>query len=176
VRGTSEATRADRSSVDLSDYPDLVVIYLGMKVKRPGGMRTLLYFGPRIRKAVAEQPDGLLLHEDLLFSLFPPHVGMRQYWRDFESLERWARTGTHKAWWQRFLRDTAGTGFWHEAYLRNGDMEGAYIDVTGIGMTRFAPVVPTRGTMFSARRRLRRAGEETISAVYSEEELYGASR
>jgi pimeloyl-ACP methyl ester carboxylesterase len=40
---------------------------------------------------------------------------MRQYWRDFDSLERWARSLPHKAWWQEFLRDSGGTGFWHEA-------------------------------------------------------------
>ena len=32
--------------------------------------------------------DGLLLHENLLLSLIQPHGGMRQYWRDFDSLER----------------------------------------------------------------------------------------
>jgi hypothetical protein len=35
----------------------------------------------------------VLLHEDLIWSLFPPHVGMRQYWRDFDSLESWTRSG-----------------------------------------------------------------------------------
>ncbi len=45
-------------------------------------------FGPKIRKSVEAHPDDLLLHENLLFSLFPPHAGMRQYWRDFDSLER----------------------------------------------------------------------------------------
>ena len=50
------------------------------------------------------------LHEDLIFSLLPPHLGMRQYWRDFDAMERWARSLPHKQWWQRFVRDTAGTG------------------------------------------------------------------
>jgi hypothetical protein len=30
-----------RTAVDLSDYPDLVVIYLGMRVRTLRGMRTL---------------------------------------------------------------------------------------------------------------------------------------
>ena len=74
-----------------------MVIYLGMRVNSPRGLTTLASFGPKIRKSVEAQPDGLLLHESLLFSLFPPHAGMRQYWRDFDSLERWAgpcRTGS----------------------------------------------------------------------------------
>ena len=83
-------TRAlNRTTADLSSYPDLVVIYLGMRVNEPRGVKTLASFGPKIRKSVEAQPDGLLLHENLLFSLFPPHAGMRQYWRDFDSLERW---------------------------------------------------------------------------------------
>jgi hypothetical protein len=53
----------------------------------------------------------------MIYSLFPPHVGMRQYWRDFESLERWTRADPHRTWWKQFLQDTGGTGFWHELYL-----------------------------------------------------------
>lgn len=162
----------ERRSPDLSRYPELVVIYLGMKAKSLRGVKTMLSFGPQIQKSVAAQPDGLLRHENILFSLTPPHAGMRQYWRDFESLEKWSRTGLHKQWWQRYVRDAEGTGFWHELYVRNGEMEGTFLDIESIGMTSFAPTVPTRGTMFSARRRLRRTGEE-VPAVYSEEELYG---
>ena len=173
---TGKSTRSERRTPDLSEFPDLVVIYLGMKARSLRGIKTLLSFGPKIQKSVAEKPDGLLLHENMVFSLFPLHAGMRQYWRDFESLERWSRTGTHKQWWQKFLRDTGGTGFWHELYVRNGEMEGAFIDIEKTGMTRFAPTAPSRGTMFSARRRLRRAGEEAVPSVYSEEELYGAPK
>jgi Domain of unknown function (DUF4188) len=36
--------------------------------------------------------------------------GMRQYWRDFDALERWVRSFPHKRWWGTFLRDSAGTG------------------------------------------------------------------
>ena len=78
----------ERRTVDLSAYPDLVVIYLGMRVNRLTGLKTLFGFGPRIADSVAAQPDGLLLHENFLFSLFPMHAGMREYWRDLESLWR----------------------------------------------------------------------------------------
>ena len=84
------ALNTDRRTVDLSAFPDLVVIYLGMRANELRGLKTLLRFGPKISKSVAEQPDGLLLHENMIFSLVPPHGGMRQYWRDFESLEGWA--------------------------------------------------------------------------------------
>jgi hypothetical protein len=67
-----------------------------------------------------DKPDGLLLHENLVWSLLPPHAGMRQYWRDLDSLERWTRSTPHPEWWLNFARDTGGTGFWHEAYFMRG--------------------------------------------------------
>lgn len=100
-----------RQTVDLSGYPDLIVIYLGMRMNALTGIKTLIGFGPKTSKSVDVQPDGLLLHENFLFSLFPPHAGMRQYWRDFDSLEKWTRSEAHRIWWQQFLRGTGGTGF-----------------------------------------------------------------
>ena len=72
-------TSVNRRTVDLSRYPDLVVVYLGMRVNRIAGFKTLMGFGPQIAKSVEAQPDGLLRHENFVFSLFPAHVGMRQY-------------------------------------------------------------------------------------------------
>jgi hypothetical protein len=146
----------DRRSPDLSGYPDLVVIYLGMQVRTWYGLKTLFGFGPKIANAVGGQPDGLLLHENILWSLVPPHAGMRQYWRDFDALERWARSEPHRDWWRNFVRDSGGTGFWHETYLARGGMEAVFDDIgRPIGMARFAPLQPARGAMFSARRRAR---------------------
>src|SRR5215467_3059978 len=86
--------RPKRETVDLSQYPGLVVIYLGMRVNTLTGFKTLLGFGPKISGAVDAKPEGLLLHENLLFS--PRHLGMREYWRDFESLEIWSRSEPHR--------------------------------------------------------------------------------
>jgi len=115
--------KIDRKTVDLSQYPDLVVIYLGMRVNALTGLKTLIGFGPKISGAVAANPDGLLLHENVIYSLFPVHAGMRQYWRDFQSLEKWARSEPHRIWWQNFVRDSGGTGFWHETYFMRGGIE-----------------------------------------------------
>ena len=164
---------ADRQTVDLSAYPDLVVLYLGMQVRRPRGMLRLLGLGPQIKKSWKDRPDGLLLHEDLAWSLIPPHLGMRQYWRDFDSLERWTRSEPHKLWWQQFLRDTGGTGFWHEAYFMGGGMEAIYDDLNPpTGMARFAPTLPARGAMFSSRRRLL-GRQSKLRPVVSETDYYG---
>ena len=168
-------TRVERRTVDLSKYPDLVVIYLGMRVNRVTGIKTLLGFGPKISSSVQAQPDGLLRHDNLIFSLFPMHAGFRQYWRDVESLLKWTRSDPHRQWWQNFLKDSGGTGFWHETYFRRGGMEAIYDDVAQpIGFMSFASVVSARGPMFGA---AARGGKDfAVEPVLSEEDLYGDLR
>ena len=165
--------KVDRQTVDLSGYPDLVVIYLGMRVNTFFGIKTVLGFGPKIKDSVAAKPDGLLLHEPVIFSLFPMHAGMRQYWRDFESLERWSRSEPHMLWWKQFLRDSGGTGFWHETYFMRGGMEAIYDDIPArVGFAAFAPLTTARGPMFSARTRAKISGPESIPTVIEEGDLY----
>ena len=50
---------------------------------------------------------------------------------------------------------------WHEVYLMRGGMEGVYADLNlpPVGFQGFAPSLPAHGGMFSARQRLRLAGE-----------------
>jgi hypothetical protein len=166
------AEKVNRQTVDLSGFPDLVVIYLGMKVRTPRGLKTLMTFGPRISRAVAEKPDGLLRHEFMLFSLFPLHLGMRQYWRNFETLENWSRSLPHQQWWKEFLGDSGGTGFWHETYFMRGGMEAIYDDVgSKFGLLQFAPSSTARGPMFSARKRVGIPGESALTTPVSESEV-----
>jgi hypothetical protein len=163
------AARVNRETVDLSGYPDLIVIYLGMRVRSPRGVLKFLKLGREIRQSVKAAPDGLLLHEDLFFS--PVHGGMRQYWRDYEALEAWTRTLPHQEWWRDFLRDSHGTGFWHELYSIRGGMEAVYDDMPKpLGLGTFAPREPARGRMFGARGRLSREGE-SAEPVLAEHEL-----
>lgn len=163
--------RVNRQTVDLSAYPDLVVIYLGMRVRGWRGLRKLLTTGRQIRAGVLAEPDGLLLHEDMVISLVPPHLGMRQYWRDLDALEGWTREPPHQQWWRDFLRDSAGTGFWHETYFMRGGMEAVYDDLDRpVGMARFAPTEPARGRLFSARSRLG-LGPSRVDPVVPERDL-----
>ena len=159
-----------RHTVDLTAYPDLVVIYLGMQVRSLRGLATFLQLGPEIDKSVAARPDGLLCHERIYYSLFPLHAGMRQYWRDFESLEKWTRELPHQRWWKKFLSAPLGVTFWHETYLMSGGMESVYLNMPDIaaGFKAFAPAVEARSSMFSARRRLRREGEGPAPVVAEE--------
>jgi hypothetical protein len=81
-------SEVERQTVDLSAFPDLVVIYLGMCVNAWTGLKTLFGLGPQIKNSVDQKPEGLLLHENFIMSLIPLHLGMRQYWRDFDTLEK----------------------------------------------------------------------------------------
>ena len=165
--------RPKRETVDLSRFPDLVVIYLGMRVNTWTGVKTLLGFGPKIARSVEAKPDGLLLHENLLYSL--RHLGMRQYWRDFDALEKWTRSEPHRTWWQSYLRDSGGTGFWHETYFLRGGMEAVYVDMAvATGLAAFAPVGAAKGAMFSARKRAGLPGEPATNAAVSESDFYSS--
>lgn len=168
-------TSVNRQTVDLSQYPELVVIYLGMRVRALTGLKTLLGLGPQIDRAGGARPDGLLHYENnIIFSLFPLHLGMRWYWRDLESMENWTRSEPHRQWWQQFLKGSAGTSFWHETYYIRGGMEAIYADNDKpLGFQAFAPMLPAKGKHFSARQRL--TGEsDTVSAPEgtSEQEIY----
>jgi hypothetical protein len=161
-----------RRTVDLSRYPNLVVIYLGMRANRLTGLKILLGFGPKIAGSVAAHPDGLLRHENFVFSFFPMHAGMRQYWRDMESLLAWSRSEPHRLWWKNFLKNSRGTGFWYETYTMQGGIEAIYDDMADpIGFMRFAPLKPARGSMFSAAHQAAKPYDR--EPVVSENELYG---
>jgi len=166
-------SRIERRTVDLSAYPDLVDIYLGLRINSLKGMRTAGRLGSAIQKAVAAEPDGMLLHEGFLFSLFPPQLGIRKYWRDFESLETWARSLPHQQWWRDFMHDPGGTGFWHEIYFMRGGMEAIYDGMEiPMGFARFAPTQEARGAVFSARKRLGLQGDAPASEPVREEEIH----
>jgi hypothetical protein len=148
-------TPPSRRSVDLSAYPDLVVIYLGYRASAPRGVLTLLQIGLGLIALRKNVPPGLLAHE--FFLLGPFHVGFRQYWRDLESLRAFTRAPRHAAWWAKLGKDTKGGGFWHETYCKKGGMEAIYIDMPRIGFALFAPPLDPVGPHVSTARRLGRA-------------------
>ena len=154
-------TTVDRQTVDLSLYPDLVVIYLGLRVNALRGLKTLFGLGPQIATAGQAKPPGLLhCEQNIIYSVFPFHVGMRWYWSDFQSMEAWTRAEPHRVWWKQFLKDSGGTGFWHETYCMRGGIEAIYDDLAKpLGLTAFAPVIPARAGSFGSRGRLNLSGQ-----------------
>ncbi len=168
-------TSVQRQAVDLSAYPDMVVIYLGMKIRSLRGIKMLLTIGPQIDQAVKPKPEGLLHYENrIIFSIFPLHIGMRWYWKDFESMEAWTRSDPHRKWWQSFLKNAGGTSFWHETYFMRGGMEAIYDDeFSALGFKAFAPVQIAKGSMFSSRGRIGAQGEVPPPPAGTEEtEIY----
>ncbi len=141
-----------RRSVDLSSYPDLVVVYLGYRAKSLKGVRALLRIGRGLGEIRKNPPDGLLAHEGMWFGFM--HPGFRQYWRDFDSLEAFTRAPQHKAWWGDFARDPAGGGIWHETYRLRGGMEAIYSGMPRLGLASFAPDRTPVGAFASARQRV----------------------
>ena len=103
--------RVARQTVDLSAFPDLVVIYLGMGVNGWVGIKRL----PRSadQEFRNQKPDGLLLHENFLACV---NIGA-------PLIRRIGNGG------EDFLRSSGGTGFWHEAYFMRGGMEAIYDDI-----------------------------------------------
>ena len=55
------ADTPDRKTGHLSAYPDIVVIYRGVRVEEPRGLENDLQ--PQIDATVAEQPEGFLPRE-----------------------------------------------------------------------------------------------------------------
>ncbi len=152
AQATPEA-RPDRESVDLSGYPDLVVVYLGFRVGTWRGLLALFGISRGLAGIQRTLPDGLLVHENLVFGL--NHIGMRQYWRDFESLEAFTRAEPHRTWWRDFGCDRSGTAFWHEAYRLSGGMEAIYVGLPKpVGLARFAGARKPVGPFMSSRQRL----------------------
>jgi hypothetical protein len=145
--------KPQRQSVDLSTYPDLVVVILGFRVRRLRGLLTMIGIGKGLGEIARNAPDGLLASEQFFFAL--NHVGIRQYWRDLDSLERFTRSAPHAQWWRDFSKNTGGAGFWHESYSKRGGMEAVYIDMPeSIGFGRFAEPLQPVGPFLSARARL----------------------
>jgi len=142
-----------RKTVELSNYPDLIVIMLGFRISSWRGALSLIGIGKGLRMIEADRPDGLLAHEQFLFAL--NHVGIRQYWRDLDSLEHFTRSAPHSHWWRDFARLSKGAGFWHETYARNGAMEALYANMpTPMGFAKFAPQLDPNGPFLSARQRM----------------------
>ena len=143
----------ERRSVELSAYPNLIVVILGFKVRRLAGFRTLFGLGKGLRSIKTDIPDGLLADETFLFGL--THIGIRQYWRDLDSLERFTKSEPHADWWRNIRKHGRGAGFWHESYRMQGGMEAIYIDMPKpMGFGRFAEQKRPVGPYMSARERL----------------------
>ena len=143
-----------RETVDLTAYPDLVMVLLGFRLRRLRAVGSFLAIGRGMAEIARNPPDGLLAADNCLYGW--NHIGIRQYWRDMEAMERFTRTAPHAGWWSRFSKDLGGSGFWHEIYAARGGFEALYLGMpqAGFGLARFAPRAAPVGRLKSARGRI----------------------
>ncbi|HEU0129769.1 MAG TPA: DUF4188 domain-containing protein [Mycobacteriales bacterium] len=138
---------------------DFVVFLIGMRFNQPWRVDKWLQVVtamPKMLKVLDDHPElGCLgYHQWVGRTTF-----MVQYWRDFESLERFARDSSmpHLEPWRRFnksVRDNPAVGIWHETYrVRAGEYECIYGNMPRFGLARagtHAPVA-TRGQSAAGR-------------------------
>lgn len=142
-----------RFTVNLQDYPDLVMIVLGLEIRNPCALLSMPLIGRGLSQIAASAPDGLLHHQTQRYGW--RHLGFRQYWRDFDSLERFTRSAPHAEWWRHFMTRYRGCGFWHETYRMCGGIEAIYADMgKATGLASFAPRCEAIGPLKTSRMRL----------------------
>ena len=146
-----------RHTADIDD--DFVVFLIGMRFNTPLLVHRWLPVAramPRMLRALDEHPEiGCLGYEQW----FGRTTMMVQYWRDFASLDRFARDRDlpHLEPWRAFnraIRASGDVGIWHETYkVRAGEYEAVYGNMPRFGLaaaTRHVPAA-TRGNAAAVR-------------------------
>ncbi|WP_374654700.1 DUF4188 domain-containing protein [Phenylobacterium sp.] len=113
---------------------------------------------PRMLIELAKRPELGLLHARSHFGL--PVVMVVQYWRSFEALEAYARSGSnaHLPAWQAFNRAVASNGdvgIWHETYVvKAGAYENVYNNMPAFGLGAAGVLKEAQGARQAARQRM----------------------
>ena len=151
-----------------TDEP-FVVFLIGMRINRFFAfwkwIPTALAMGPMLQ-TLFQHPEKGFLGGELIF--YWRGVGLIQYWRSFEDLEKFARNreDPHLRAWQRFnkaIGSDGSVGIWHETYLvEPGRYEAVYGNMPVFGLASATRHVPAVGRRETARRRL---GGENEPAV-----------
>lgn len=142
----------------------LVVFLIGMRINRwhrfDKWLPVARAMGPMLRELAADPESGFMGAQSMLAGLRT--VMLVQYWRDFDSLERYARARDRQHWpaWTAFNRaiGTDGTvGIFHETYVvPDGAMETVYANMPPFGLGQVAGLVPAIGSRQEARQRMSR--------------------
>lgn len=146
-----------------------VVFIIGMRVNRflafPKWIPTARAMGPMLRALFQHPEKGFLGAEGFLYWR---GIGLIQYWRSFEDLERFAkdRDDPHLAAWRRFNRavgSDGSVGIWHETYLvKRGQYEAIYANMPIFGLASATEHLPVGRRRDTARRRLGYEDEQPV--------------
>ena len=141
----------------------VVVFLIGMRINhfhKVGKWLTVLRaMGPMLNELYRDPESGFLGSEFMLRSLRT--VVLVQYWRDFDSLEAYARARDRKHWpaWTAFNKAVGndGTvGIFHETYVvpAHGS-ETIYANMVPFGLGKVSGTVPATGSRNEARSRMK---------------------
>ena len=147
-----------------ADHGDaLVVFIIGMRINRllrpDKWLPVLRAMPPMLAELHANPASGFMGHQSLLAS--PRMPVTVQYWRDFDSLEAYARDREREHWpaWTAFNKAVGndGTvGIFHETYLvPAGGAETIYGNMPPWGLGKVAGTVPATGSRNAARQRMK---------------------
>ena len=138
-----------------------VVFLIGMRINRPLALHkwlpTALAMGPMLRSLYRNPASGFLGGEGIFYA---GGVGLIQYWRSTDDLERFARAPSepHLKAWKRFNRAVGkdgSVGIWHETYqVAAGQYETIYANMPRFGLAAAAAHVPVGKRGETARERL----------------------
>lgn len=119
---------------------DFVVFLIGARLNRLRAANRMRRVGAQMtqmQKVLAQHPDLGCLRTQNWFGRTTIAV---QYWRDFASLERFARDKDlpHLQPWRdfnRLIRDSSDIGIWHETYqVAAGAHEAIYVNMPLFGL------------------------------------------
>lgn len=127
---------------------DFVVFLIGMRVNKPWKVNRwwpVASAMPKMLWTLDQHPElGCLGYQ----SWFGRTTLPVQYWRDFDSLDRFARDKNlpHLEPWRKFnrvIRDSGDVGIWHETYcVKAGAYEAVYGNMPVFGLAPASTHVP----------------------------------
>src|ERR1700736_5635519 len=129
---------AGRYSADMDG--DFVVFLIGLRFNKPLKIHKwwpVAAAMPKMLRALDDHPElGCLGYQQWIGRT----TLLLQYWRDFESLDRFARDKDHPHLesWRRFnraVRNSGDVGIWHETFrVRAGEYEAIYGNMPTFGL------------------------------------------
>jgi len=146
-----------------ADHADPITVFvIGMRInhflKFGKWLPVARAMGPMIAELSANPESGFLGSEFMRQGL--RNFILIQYWRDFESLEAYARDRDQLHWpaWTAFNKavgDDGTVGIFHETYVvQSGAYETIYRNMPKWGLGKVAGIVPATGSRNEARSRM----------------------
>lgn len=146
-----------------ADYDDSIVIFIiGMRInhfhKIGKWLPVARAMGPMLKELAEDKESGFLGSEPMLHSLRT--FAFIQYWRDFDSLETYARDRSRNHWpaWAAFNKavgNNGSVGVFHETYVvQKHASETVYANVPSFGLGKVAGLAPATGSRAVARSRM----------------------